>query len=156
MTVQPADKISCYLELYKNLYASFYKRREFEWKFNFALWTPLAILIGFGLKGEITSTVFSNNPEFTWIAHVVVLVLYMTWSHGLHRANYIDKNNANKYEEALVSFVSGTATADPQLGSVKPVTKVPFKKLVGWSPLVQIIITAGLLLINALILVSVP
>jgi len=50
--MQDIDRISCYQGLHKSSLERFFRRREFEWKFNLVLWTPLAILIGFSVRGE--------------------------------------------------------------------------------------------------------
>jgi hypothetical protein len=84
------------LKLADAAWRQFDRRRAYEWKIAFALWTALGVLAGFFWK---------DNPQIgllptVGIVAVLLLIAYMywfKWSIGLWLANRYNQDEANHY-----------------------------------------------------------
>ncbi len=137
-------EVDCYLEFYRQSMQAYYARAAYEWKFNFALWAGVAILVGFRMKGEIHSEI--NNWVFAAV-HFAVFVLYtFLWSAKLHARNQEDRACARAYKQALEVFITGKVA---KLQEVTPPPRtVRLEGLANYSAATQVLITGGLLGLN--------
>jgi heme A synthase len=80
------------------------KRRSYEWRINFALWTALAVFAGLGLKGEIDLA--SPFPLLGQAGLLILLLLLLAfigfvyiswWTAGIQDRNKKDRLAANFY-----------------------------------------------------------
>jgi hypothetical protein len=81
-------------------WASFDRRREFEWKVSMGVWTALAALIGILLTQDAPFQV----PAIKWgsIFFVIFLLcLHAVYSQGVATALKLDRDKALLYEELL-------------------------------------------------------
>ncbi|MHC4340739.1 MAG: hypothetical protein ACYSX0_11080 [Planctomycetota bacterium] len=44
--------LDCYLKFYESAWVNFNERRNFQWKFNLALWGAIALTIALALQGK--------------------------------------------------------------------------------------------------------
>ena len=151
----PVDNVlvESYVSFHGQCLQSFYERRSYEWKFNFAVWTPLAILIGFAIQGKIGNNPFVGLHWLLVISHAWMFILYSLWALYLHGANKVDREWAYAYKHAVESYLR---EPDSGLPPVEKSEKVTFGKALStlgdWSPRVQILMTATLLSASAFVL----
>jgi len=139
MSLTDEQKMSYYLELYKQLWHSFDARRAYQWKFNFGLWAAIAILIGQVIKGDVAACFRMSG--WWWLGiHVALFLVYLFWCSGIHSANDRDRDYAYGYKDAIESALAGSAL--PSVGMPK---RRWVRCLFAWSPLTSLAITGGLL-----------
>ena len=140
------DEIKIYMAFHQQSLKSFYERRIFEWKFNFVYWTPLAIIIGFGIRGNIINNPFSGRHSLLFISHSAMFLLYFFWTIFLSGANKIDKKWAFKYKDAIIHKLLNPNVKIPEVESYRAVNlKIALSTLKDWSPMIPMLITITLL-----------
>lgn len=86
---------------------SFNKRRTYEWKSCFAVWTVFAVFTGNMLTREIASA-----NVWIWVGVIIIglciTLLHARWIYHVAAANRHDKRMANRYKLLMQNILSPT------------------------------------------------
>lgn len=105
MALTERERFESFAKLSEMGFDRLHKRREYEWKINFGIWTVLAVMIGFGATDSKDLKV--DLPGFLFLAmHVVVLIIYAVWTTGLQLSNKVDQRFGFHYEDRAEDLVS--------------------------------------------------
>src|SRR2546427_728943 len=104
--LEPKDRLDAILKLADASWLSMDRRREFEWKVSFGLWTALAAFSGFMLRKEISLT---DRPQYIWglgsLLSLIFILYVFLWLAGLSVRHKKDRRRAEEYwmmaDEAL-------------------------------------------------------
>jgi hypothetical protein len=78
----------------KRAYTSWNDRRQYEWKLSIALWTVLAVSVGFFTEKGIVVTTLPYLGFAT-----CVFAVYLLWLRGIWRANEFDRRMQFHYDD---------------------------------------------------------
>jgi len=69
----------------------FFNRQSYEWKFSYALWTAIAIAIGFSIKGQFKMDISSPFFYGYVVISFVIFYAHKIFLDGVAKAHRIDK-----------------------------------------------------------------
>jgi formate hydrogenlyase subunit 4 len=148
LELENQEKFEGSVELAKMGFDRFNKRRDFEMKINWGVWTVLAIMIGFGIAGERSDQLKVNGAVFL-LTHLFAFSAYGIWMAGLQCSNKVDQRFAFFYEDMAERILRGDGTVfDYQSKSST------FFKLGGmrsWAIISEVGFTLVLLVANVLV-----
>ncbi len=113
------EKAGRYLEAAKINQENLWKRREIEWKINFALWTAIALVTGFlylNIKNPI-------NIPCNYCVFIVFLIVYAftTWLYSKHIDTIRLSNDKDKsYMIYYLTLAEIELLPIPTIGSDEP------------------------------------
>jgi hypothetical protein len=91
-------------QLMSSYWAQFERRRDFEWKLSFAVWTVLATLVGFLLtKDVVLSRVWLTGS--CALFSVALFVLHLYWQRKIANRNDLDRDISRFCENVITSFL---------------------------------------------------
>lgn len=130
-----------HLELAKMNWGQFNKRRDFQWKVNFSLWSIIGVIIGFFAT---TGNPIDENISGTVlriVTHIFILSLYIYWRIGLEYSNAQERALAKYHMKNVVNV------KESEIDNYKE--KPRFLK--HWSPSAEIATTSLLVFISYLV-----
>lgn len=96
LTDAEKNKADVLIEMFKESYANFDKRRTYEWKLSLAIWTALAVCIALALKGQARAFA----PGLVVVGSFAIL-LQLFFIGRVKLANDVDKRRAELYEQEI-------------------------------------------------------
>ena len=125
------------LKLKGSAFNAFESRRSYEWKVNLAIWTALAVLAGFALRGQVTRTPRAGLIIAGLLGVVVLHAFFLIQVQIGHRA---DRKSEHQYENAINELLG--RPCKPDWSNCKIVCRA-----VGWI-LCEALITLGLVAVT--------
>lgn len=100
MSEDEKRKADILVELYRQAYQNFERRRTYEWKLSLAIWTALAVFIAIAIRREASTFNFA-------LAAVALAAILLHWFFigRVKLANDVDKRKAELYEHELNQLV---------------------------------------------------
>jgi len=106
MTEEERKRFESITTLMQSAYDSFNDRRSYEWKLSLSIWTALALL----LVGLVQTAKFPVSFPFSVIISAIMgailIYLHIFFSHGVARANSIDKDVFLHYNKEMNKIVN--------------------------------------------------
>lgn len=81
----------------RQAFASFDRRRAYEWKLNLAIWTAIATFLALVVKGKVDGRL-SKHWWLVMVAIILIALLHLALLLFMRSANAIDKRKASAYE----------------------------------------------------------
>jgi hypothetical protein len=119
---------------------SFDRRRGFEWKLSFGLWTALGALLGALATGKV-SLVGKDEQIAVWVACVVVVALHGYWSYALAGSNRADLKKSYVYEKELRNALNLSSKVKNDLDAIVEPMSERNAAVRNWGHITQVLIT---------------
>ena len=90
------DRVDALLRLGDSCWKQMDTRRAYEWKVSFGLWTVLAVIAGFLMRGELRPELW-ERVVYGFILAAIVSIYIFSWSRALQVRNAHNRQSANHF-----------------------------------------------------------
>ncbi len=139
MDTNSKNKFDALATLWKGAWENFNVRRQYEFKFTFALWTAFAAFISIIITSE-SETINHNYLIGTIIIGGLISLLHLWFIVGIGRAHNLDREIAIHYERKM-QLLSDSEFPQELKTKITQSHKRMGKLLRNWSHFTQAIIT---------------
>lgn len=150
-------RIDALLKLADSVWNEMDRRRSFEWKVNFGLWTALALLAGFMFRAEFNPSAW-GRLFVVYVIGAITVVYISVWMLGLQRRSRVNIEAAYSMRRQVDRELRlGTGVFKPRRTHLATVDEIPVREaLLNWSSGPQIFVTVMLALLVAYGVLSPP
>jgi len=134
-----------WVKLLEVAWTNFDRRRSYEWKMSFAIWTAIAAFIALCLKGEFPKIIPSVAGVALFLAGYFIILVQIIFLVFIRFANGVDQQKAIFYEDLLNE---ATEACDSGFKGTKVESAIKWISWTHgfWSILCEVLITVIMLL----------
>ena len=101
MSSENEKRAGIWVRLLEVAWTNFDRRRSYEWKMSFAIWTAIAAFIALYLKGEFPKSIPSVAGDALILAACFIILVQVIFLVFIRFANGVDQKKAVFYEDLL-------------------------------------------------------
>lgn len=98
------ESLDAHIKLCERAWEQFNQRRKFEAQFSMAIWTALAVYLGFIITGRI-GIIACSMRYWTWFALLFIIAIHILWLWWTNETNGLDKIIAYHHEGKIMHLI---------------------------------------------------